>query len=238
MRGDNDMVFNLAVMCDVDHVIELDAVADEGEAQGGPIDASVGTNFDIVANLYAADLRELDLGTVYGNEAKAVGSDDGTGMDYRSFANLNAVVDRDAGVKDRAFADGDIAADGAPCENLDLIGDEGAGADRGVRANGEVVAKGDAWINDGRGVDSGGTACIGVENFECASEGGAGLCGTDEGPARGGKVHCGDQTAGGGGVGQLPEFFGSDERDFGSAGPFELCRSRDFYFAVTFKSET
>jgi len=118
---DYDMVADLAVVGDVDHVVELDSIADEGEAQGCAVDAGVGTDLNIVADLDSAHLRELFPFAVHGDEAKTVGTDDRAGMDDRSFTYFDAVVDRNAGMDHRVLADLDVAADAATGVDLDAV---------------------------------------------------------------------------------------------------------------------
>src|SRR5262249_57380102 len=58
--GGNDHVpAEAAVVSDVDHVVELSAIADAGRTERGAVHATVGADLDVVADFNRADLRKL-----------------------------------------------------------------------------------------------------------------------------------------------------------------------------------
>jgi hypothetical protein len=104
LRRNHDMVSDLAIVGDVDHVVELHSVADDGGAQCRPINACVGSDFDVIANLDVPDLWELMPNPIGRNEPKSVSSDHSSRVDDRSIANRHAVIQGHARMKGAAFA--------------------------------------------------------------------------------------------------------------------------------------
>src|SRR5258706_2706229 len=64
-----------AVVADLDLVVDLDAVLDYGVVHGAAVDRRVRADLDIVADAYAADLRDLHPLPPFLREAEAVGAD-------------------------------------------------------------------------------------------------------------------------------------------------------------------
>jgi hypothetical protein len=123
LSRNHDMVANLAIVGDVNHVVELYSVADLCEAQRCAVDAGVCTDLDIVADLDPAHLRELFPLAVDWYEAKTVGPDDGPGMDDRPLTDFDTVVDRDARMDYRVLAYLDVRAYAATGVDLDAVSD-------------------------------------------------------------------------------------------------------------------
>jgi len=120
-------------MPDVDHVVELDAIANRRGAKCGSIDGRVGSDFDIVADESLADLWKLIVMAAVENEAKAVGSEDSAGV------NDNARADFDVGI------DGDVGMDHGVWPNVDMVADAGAGGDGSTFAYDGVRADNGKW---------------------------------------------------------------------------------------------
>lgn len=113
LSGDDDVIFNAAIVGDVDHVVELDAVADGGEAEGGAVDAGVGAELDVVAESESADLREFFPAAGNRSKAEAIGAENDTGVEDGAGADVHAGIDCDARVQARLCADADLCPDRA-----------------------------------------------------------------------------------------------------------------------------
>src|SRR5260221_1654892 len=110
------------VVADLDLIVELHALLDDGVVERTAVDRGVGTDLDIVADAHRADLRDLDPAPVVVGDAEAVGVDHGPRMDDHRLAERAPRVDRDARIEAAIFAD------------LDLLAHHAAGADRDARA--------------------------------------------------------------------------------------------------------
>src|SRR5581483_3933481 len=106
-----DVPSDAAVVGDVDHVVQFRAVADGSDAQSGAIDAGVGADFDVVADLDAADLGKFLVVTARECKPEAVGPHDAPGVQDGAIADSNLVVNRDVRVQRARRADLDIRAD-------------------------------------------------------------------------------------------------------------------------------
>ena len=79
--GDTDagrhcrVITDLHVMCDLNLIIELDPVADQGIGQGAAVDGGIGADFDIITNTHSANLGNfLPVASLIG-KAKPLGAD-------------------------------------------------------------------------------------------------------------------------------------------------------------------
>jgi hypothetical protein len=194
---DDHVIFDLTVVGDVNHIVELDAIADDGLAQRGTIDAGIGADLDIVANGDATDLRELVPDAVYGDKAEAVGADDGAGVDGGASADGDLVVDGDAWVEQGIGANGDVIADARAGADDRVVANGGAIADGDVGSDGDIGAEGGRGGDDGRGVDAGLGRTPGIEHDERGGEVGAWFWRAQQGAAGIGIVRHGNEAASG-----------------------------------------
>lgn len=234
LGGDDDVVFDAAVVADVDHVVELDAVAQFGDAEGGTVDGGVGPDFAVVAELDGADLRELLVGAVDFDEAEAVGSEDDAGVEDGAGADGDAIVDGDAGVEEAVGADDGVVPDGAAGADGGVGADDGAFADDGVGADVDVFAELGGAGDGGGGVDAGGVFFGRVEQRERHGEGRARVLDADEGAA-GGEGIIDDEAAGLGLGGEGGAFAAGGEGEAGRGGGFDGLGGGDIEVAVAFE---
>src|SRR5271165_1160537 len=85
--GHHGMRADLHVMRDLNLIVELDAVFDHGIAQCSAVDSGIGADVDIVADHYAASLRNLDVDPVFLRKAEAVRTDYRPGMHNPALAD-------------------------------------------------------------------------------------------------------------------------------------------------------
>ena len=72
------------VVADLDLIVELHAILDDGVADRAAIDGRVGADFHIRADLHAAQLRDLDPCAAFGGKAKAVAAEHCPGVHQHS----------------------------------------------------------------------------------------------------------------------------------------------------------
>jgi hypothetical protein len=66
---------DVAVVADLDLIVELDAILDHRVIGGAAVDRGIGTDLYIVADEHAADLRNLVPASVLPREPEAIGTD-------------------------------------------------------------------------------------------------------------------------------------------------------------------
>jgi hypothetical protein len=108
--GDYNVLADLAIVSDVYQVVDFCAAADARDVESSAIDGGVGSDFDIVFNFEASDLREFFVmaGCWIADVAKAVAAKHGAGMDDDAISQLHARIKRGAGIQ-IAIASNDYA---------------------------------------------------------------------------------------------------------------------------------
>src|SRR5690606_35443556 len=143
--GDEQAVLaDLRAVADGDQVAELRAGADDGLAERGAVDRAVGADFDVVADLDDADLRDFDPLAADRGVAEAVLSDHCAGVDGHAVAEDAVVVDDDVGVEQGVVADAAAGSDVA------------AGIQHGVASDHRVMVDGGAGVDARVLADAGG----------------------------------------------------------------------------------
>ena len=104
LRGDHDILANLAVVADVHEVVDLRPAANARKVERAAVDRGIGADFDVIFNFQAADLGEFFVaaGRAVAHIAKAVAAKHGSGVNEHAIAKLCARVDRDVGIKSRS----------------------------------------------------------------------------------------------------------------------------------------
>jgi len=92
----NDCVFaDLAVVTDLNEIVELDSAAQHGVAETAPIDRTVGSDLAIVFYPHAAELKQFDLMSQFvGHEAESIRADHRSGMNDDSVSYFAFAIDR------------------------------------------------------------------------------------------------------------------------------------------------
>ncbi|SPJ17513.1 hypothetical protein SBBP2_320023 [Burkholderiales bacterium] len=121
--GNGRMRADVAIVSDLHLIVDLYPVADDRIAGGAAIDRRIGANFHVVANLHDSGLRNLDPTAVERGKPKAVGADDGAGMDNAAPPDAASVVHAHPGIQSRTIAHprpgAKHAAGPDPCASLD-----------------------------------------------------------------------------------------------------------------------
>ena len=98
------------VVCDLDEIVDLGALADDGVAGRAAVDRRIGADFDVVLNDDAPGLRDFLMSLRTRQIAEAVLADASAGMDDHAVAD-QSVQDRGAGADRAIAADADIGTD-------------------------------------------------------------------------------------------------------------------------------
>ena len=128
LRGNHGVRANLAVVADVDQIVQLHAFSDARIIERAAVDRGVCADFDVVANFHNSGLRKFPVFSVTRSIPKTVRANDRAGM------NLHAMADADTGVKRNARMNPAIFADPASRS------DHGVRADLSARTNMGVFA--------------------------------------------------------------------------------------------------
>src|SRR5262249_56148300 len=75
LRDDEAMASDRAVMADLDQIIDLGALANDGVAAAAPVDRGIGADLDVVLDDHPARLRDLDRAFAIGKQAQALLAD-------------------------------------------------------------------------------------------------------------------------------------------------------------------
>src|SRR5437016_6080475 len=135
LRRDHHPLSNVAVMTDMNHIIEFRAASDSRSSQRAAIDAGVRAQLNIIFNDDRADLWKVVIAQVAAHVPEPIGADDYTGMQNDPVTNRHAVFEKNirmnqaiasdpyiipdfraganmcAGANDRILADADKSAD-------------------------------------------------------------------------------------------------------------------------------
>src|SRR5260221_4207866 len=87
LRHQNAMPANADIVAYLNQVVDLSTLADHGIANSASIDCRAGTDFDIVQNDNATDLRDFEVPLSTHHETKAVLTDLAARMNYNPLAN-------------------------------------------------------------------------------------------------------------------------------------------------------
>src|SRR3989454_3991627 len=147
------------VVADLDLVVELDAVLDDGIVERAAIDGGVRPDLYVVADDHAPRLRNLDPAVSVGRHSESVGPDHRPGVDHRALADRAARIDRDrrveaafladhrpvpdaaAGIDDDALAQARSRADAASRADRRGVGNDRAGLDHRLRVHARSRAR-------------------------------------------------------------------------------------------------
>lgn len=149
MPGDDAMLANMAIVSDLDQIVDFGAGADDRIGQRAAVDGGAGADFHVVLQDGAAQLRDFFVTGGGGDIAEAVTADDRAAME-------------DDAVADQGVGDHAIGADAAVAADLHARFDDGVGFDVDIVADGYLSA------NDNAGFDAAALAQGGRRVDYCA----------------------------------------------------------------------
>src|SRR5436190_13112174 len=127
------MLPDAAIVAYVDHVVEFDAVSDDGRAESGAVNTGVCSNLHVIPDFNATDLWELLVSIVGQNEAEPVCSYHTSGVQHRPVTNPDTIIDIHVGVNCRIPSDADAFSYEGAGSNRGSLSDDGLRADGDVR---------------------------------------------------------------------------------------------------------
>src|SRR5438128_105438 len=134
LAGDYHALADVAVVADMDEVIELCAAANSCASQSGPIDAGIRTQLDIIFDHHGANLGKLMMALFVTHVSKTISADDDSGMQNHAIANGHIVINHNVRVNRTVAANRHIVSDA--CTGMNLR----AGANPAVIADADVGA--------------------------------------------------------------------------------------------------
>ena len=126
VRADPDVV------SDLDEVVEFDSITDHGVIQGTPVDTGIGTDLHIMADVYRAELFNLDPPPLMGGKTKTIGANHHTAVQDAALTDRAASGDCDSRGQAGLRTDPDIASEDAVRSNDSAIADLDAGLNHRV----------------------------------------------------------------------------------------------------------
>ena len=117
------MITDTAIVANHDLIIDLHTVANDRVVERTAVDTGIGADFDVVADLDSADLRDLDPGIAVLGIAETISSNDDTRMLDHTVAYMTVVIDHDVRVNDCIVA------------NHHIVANHDAGMNHGVASN-------------------------------------------------------------------------------------------------------
>src|ERR1043166_3040897 len=106
----DDALADVTVMTDVNHVVELCALAYSCPPQGSAIHGSVGPQLNVIFDDHCPDLRKLVITHVITNIPESVRADNYSGVQDDSIANRDAVLQKNVRMNNAGIADGHVIA--------------------------------------------------------------------------------------------------------------------------------
>ena len=141
------------VVANLYQIVELDTVFEHRVLQGAAVDAGIGANFDIIANLHRAELLDLHPPTTIWGKAKAVCTNHRAGVNDAALTNAATVGDRHTRRKQTACAYGRICTNDAVGADLRAIANRRTGSNAGKGAYRHAQANAGGRVNHGARMD-------------------------------------------------------------------------------------
>jgi hypothetical protein len=133
-------------------VIQLDPIFDHRILDGTAIDGRIGPNFDIVTDINAPELRDLQPTLLISREPKTVCADHSARMNQSASTDSDPAADSDIGYQVGEITDPSIPANHASraydsvCTNRHTLLDNCQGADCGARVHIRVRSNPGRWV--------------------------------------------------------------------------------------------
>ncbi len=222
-------------MADLDQIVDLGAVVDQGVSDRSAVNAGVGLNIDVGADENGSGLWDFMPASefIFG-KAEAVCSDDGSVFEGDMVAKLAALADNGVGVGEEMVANGhvaiedDVRQDGGVCADVDIGREDSVGTD--VSAG----TKRSGGIDDRSGVYARSVGGRLIKEGKSLGEGEIGIVKPEGRDVEVRKIR-GDENGGGAGGARKGAVFGvGDKGEFGWTGVFKAahCGNDDGSVAV------
>src|SRR6185437_3262875 len=164
------MLSDMAVVRDLYEIVDLGPLDDSRRSGLSTVDARVGADLDVVAELHVADLRDLAKRAVDEDVTESVASDDRSRLQHDALSRNATVEQHRAWMKERVFADDGVCSDDRACKKHGSGPNARAGADGHQRADHDVVADLGGLVDDGTRVTPRTLRPRGLQSLEQARE--------------------------------------------------------------------
>ena len=118
LRRDHDMLTNVAVVPDVNHIVELGTLPYSGAAQCTSINRRVSAQFHIVFDYDRADLWKFVIAHLIAHIAKAISAYNYARMKYHAIADRDAIFNENIRMNHAIIADPHVVSNLCPGANL------------------------------------------------------------------------------------------------------------------------
>src|SRR3954468_2572115 len=121
--GYSGMGTDMAVVANLDLIVQFHAFFDDGIVQRSTVDGRVCTDLNIIADDDAADLWNFKPASFIHRHAKTICANDYAGMQNDALSDFAFMIDSDAGMQSRTGSNTSILADETVCADHNLVAD-------------------------------------------------------------------------------------------------------------------
>jgi len=199
LGGHDHMPADLAVVPDMNQVVELGAISDPGVVQRPAIHARIGADLDIVSNLHPSDLRELLVVIGFHDKSESVGTDYGTRIQDDPVSQANVAINLSSRFESALDAESRITCDESLSADDGARSDDGPGFDHREWPDLNLITEVSCGIHTSRRVDGSNDFPRTRQRSHRTSEGPARLGNSDDRAVSGLRPIIRDHAAGLGG---------------------------------------
>src|SRR5438270_2192519 len=165
LGGNNHILTNMHVMTDVYQIIKLRTPSDHSYVQGATVDRTVGTYFDVVTNLQAANLRKFNVVAAVriSHITESIAAQNRARVYGHTTANAYTRIDGDIGRDDAIRSDLGIGADYGVGPDAGPLADNHILVNKSVAFDTNVPTNPRRWRDYSRRVNSASDFCLGAE---------------------------------------------------------------------------
>jgi hypothetical protein len=151
-----DVFANLAVVADVDQIVDFRAAANARDFERATINGGIGADFDIIFNLETAYLGKffVSAGLLVAHVTEAIAAQDRSGVNDHAIADLRTRIEGRVGIDLAIFSYARTCADYAAGSNSRALANDDGFADDGSRFHRRIGSQMGGWMHHRRGVNA------------------------------------------------------------------------------------
>ena len=111
LRGNHHACADIAVVSDMDHIVQLGSFSNPSATERAAIDSRVGAQLDVVFDDDRADLRKFVVTHVSAHISKTVSANDNSGMQNHAVTDHHAILNENIRMNYAVRADRHLIAD-------------------------------------------------------------------------------------------------------------------------------
>lgn len=197
LGGNHNMLADRTVVCNVNQIVNLCAIADPCHTERSAINARVRADLHVVADFHSAHLREFLIVVARKRETETVCAQNTSGVEDRPCAYADASIDRNVRVQHTVFSNRNTVTDAAARGNDAARADFRRVADRHISANDAIRTNPRGPGNDRCGMNRSGWPRFLVKRSERTSKCSARFANPNQRPGRLGWKRFRNQKASG-----------------------------------------